>query len=119
MSKPGKSAYDSYDPVYLHASREAVVIVVLFTLFCAWSIAICYTLGYRDPAESAAEVSITFGMPTWVFWGLFVPWIVVDVIAVWFCFFFMKNDNLGEAHEGEDLEEQIEHMHEHEHEHGE
>ncbi|MEQ8787760.1 MAG: DUF997 family protein [Pirellulaceae bacterium] len=114
MSKPGKPSYDSYDPVFVHARRETVVIIALFAFFCVWSIVVCYLLGYRDPSEAAAEVSITFGMPTWVFWGLFVPWIAVDVVAVWFCFFFMKNDELGESHEGEDLQEQIEHMHEHE-----
>lgn len=102
---------DQLDPVFLHARREAWVIVALFSVFCAWSVFVCYNYGFIGATEEQASPSIIFGMPSWIFWGLFVPWIAVDVVAVWFCFFFMTADDLGEAHEGEDLTEQIEHAH--------
>ena len=106
---PGK---DEYDPVFIHARRETLVIVALFAAFFLWSLFVCYNYGYLRPDAPEAPVKIVLGMPSWVFWGLFVPWIVVDVVAVWFCFFYMKADDLGEAHEGEDLAEQVEHLHE-------
>jgi len=34
-------------------------------------------------------------MPSWVVWGIAVPWIVADIFTVWFCFFYMKDDDLG------------------------
>ena len=103
-----------YDPVYLHARREAVVIILLFATFCIWSLAVSWTQGYKSGGLDGESIKTILGMPTWAFWGVFVPWLVVDVVAVWFCFCFMKNDDLGEAHEGEDLAEQIQHMEEEE-----
>ena len=98
---------DEYDPVFLHARREALVIVALFSAFCLWSIYVCYNYGFMGPDDQQATVKIILGMPSWVFWGLFLPWIAVDAVAVWFCFFFMKADDLGEAHEGEETEHQV------------
>lgn len=101
-----------YDPVYLRARRELVVIVLLFAIFCIWAVGVCYVSGYVAPGGEPEEISLTLGMPSWAFWGLLVPWLAVDAVAVWFCFFYMRDDDLGEAHEGEDLAEQVEHMHE-------
>jgi hypothetical protein len=38
-------------------------------------------------------------MPSWVFWGVLVPWLVADLFALWFCFFFMADDPLRDAEE--------------------
>ncbi|MCA9156369.1 MAG: hypothetical protein R3C99_20220 [Pirellulaceae bacterium] len=103
-----------YDPVYLHSLRELFVIVILFTIFLIWSITTCYIVGYAEPGTEPASTPLWLGMPAWAFFGVFLPWVVVDVVAVWFCFFFMQNDDLGEAHEGEDLAEQVRHQHERE-----
>lgn len=109
-SKPTPSV--EYDPTYLNSLKEAKVIVALFSVFCFWSIYVCYAYGYLSPGEQRSEINTFLGMPSWAFWGIALPWAVVDLVAVWFCFFFMKADDLGEAHEGEDLAEQIAHMHE-------
>lgn len=87
-----------FDPTFLHARREAVVIVLLFLTFCCWSIATSYFLGYSTnrPGDTNAIVA---GMPAWVFWGIFIPWIGVDVAALWFCFVYMADDDLGEEEE--------------------
>jgi hypothetical protein len=47
------------------------------------------------------------GIPTWLFWGIFMPWLAADAFTIWFCFFYMKDDELGEAHEGSDIEEEL------------
>jgi fatty acid desaturase len=107
-----------YDPLYLHSLRETAVILLLFAIFCGWAVGVYYVLGLRDAgdaASAAAPVSVVFGMPAWVFYGLFLPWIVVNVVAFWFSFGFMKDDDLGRVHEDEDLAEQIERQHEKEH----
>jgi len=101
-----QSTRPEYDPTYLHSLRELYVIIALFSVFCVWSICVCFNLGYIGPEESRAEVPMVLGMPSWAFWGVFLPWIVVDIVAVWFCFFFMQPDDLGETHDGEDLAEQ-------------
>ena len=107
LDSPTKPDLFKYDPTFLHARREAIVIVALFAVFCIWSISVCYGFGYLNTDEHRPDIATTFGMPSWVFWGICLPWIVVDVVAVWFCFFFMQDDDLGEDHEGEDLAEQV------------
>jgi hypothetical protein len=84
------------DPVYVHSRREATVIVSLIGLFCVWSVTVCYWFGYVSPEGPIEPVSTIWGMPAWVFWGILLPWLVVDAVAVWFCFFFMEDDDLGE-----------------------
>lgn len=106
----GGSDQLEYDPVYLQSRRELGVILILFATFFLWSVGACYWLGYVDPDGSEpVTVSAIWGMPTWVFWGILVPWLAVDVAALWFCFFYMKDDDLGKSHEGEDLMEQVLH----------
>jgi len=106
----GHSDQLDYDPVYLQSRRELGVILILFLVFSLWSVGTCYWLGYIDPEGSeTTATAMTWGMPTWVFWGILMPWLAVDVAALWFCFFYMKDDNLGDAHEGEDLTEQLRH----------
>ena len=101
MNQSDPSPPSDYDPTYLHSLRELKVILVLFAIFCGWSILVCWLSGYENPHDSGVEIAMVLGMPAWVFWGIFLPWIAVDVVAVWFCFFFMKVDDLGE-HSGAD-----------------
>ena len=89
-----------YDPTYMHSLRETYVIIALFAFFCVWSIYVCYNYGYLSPSETRATVSTVLGMPSWAFWGICLPWIAVDIVAVWFCFFFMEPDDLGEDQPG-------------------
>jgi len=90
---------DRTDPVLTHARREAIVILAAFLLFLIWSVSWCYLAGYRGPTEH--PLPRVLGIPSWVFWGVLVPWLVADVFALWFCFFFMADDPLQEG-EGED-----------------
>ena len=53
-------------------------------------------------AEAIRSASRTFrpilGMPSWVFWGVLVPWLVCAVFTFWFAGFFMADDDLGKDH---------------------
>ena len=101
MSQPDRQTKPTYDRTYLHSLRETYVILGLFALFCVWSIVVSYNLGYVSESELGNEIRTVWGMPSWVWWGIFLPWIAVDVVAIWFCFFFMKADDLGEESEQE------------------
>lgn len=96
------------DPVFIHSRREALVILAVWATCLVWSVSYCYLNGYRLSPE---EVTTVWGVPTWVAFGIAVPWLLADVFSVWFCFFFMQEDDLGEAHEGLDIEEEIAEMH--------
>jgi len=92
-----------WDPVYLHAKRETGVIIGLFLLFFSYSITLCWFLGYPSGTEVGQTPKLILGMPAWVFWGIFVPWIVVDVVAYWFCFHFMVDDPLDDSVQGDSV----------------
>ena len=85
---------DAYDSVFLHARRETVMLLVVFAFFLAWTMIVSYSLGYRPPT---AEVSTIWGMPSWVFWGVLVPWLAANAFTIWFAIFFVANDPLGEV----------------------
>lgn len=100
------SSRPEYDPVFLHSRREAIVIFFVWLAGLLWAVPFCYFNGFLGNVEPG-EITTTLGMPTWLFWGIFVPWIVADVVTMWFCFCYMKDDDLGEAHEGADIAEEV------------
>jgi len=104
---PSKPDELEYDPVFLNSRREAIVIFCLWAVGLMWSVPFCYFTGYLSSDFGADDISTIFGIPTWLFWGIFVPWIVADVFTTWFCFCYMTDDDLGEAHENEDVAEDL------------
>ena len=100
---PDQATSIEYDPVFLHSRREAVVIFCLWLAGLVWAVPFCYLNGYVD----AETVSTVWGIPSWLFWGIGLPWILADIFTVWFCFFYMADDDLGEDPEGADIEEEI------------
>lgn len=109
MSQP------QYDPVYLHARREAAVVMLMFAAALLWSVGNYYLVGLvdggfsaalpvaahaqpsllDDPRFAAPEVSTVLGMPLWVFTGILLPWLAIDVAVFWFCYYYMADDDLG------------------------
>ena len=81
-----------YDPVFLHARREAIVIFCTWLVALIWAVPYCYMHGYNvaDPSQ----IKTVFGIPSWLFWGIAVPWIVANLFTTWFCFGFMKDAEL-------------------------
>lgn len=99
-----------FDPVFLNARREAVIIFSVWVLALVWAVPFCYLNGYIDDFDPD-NFSTIWGVPTWLFWGIAVPWLAADLFTAWFCFCYMSDDDLGEAHEGADVEEEIAEMH--------
>lgn len=87
-----------WDPVFLNSRREAKVIFFFWLCGLLWCVPSSYILGYGE--KNAETMSVIWGVPTWLFWGIAVPWLVSDLLTTWFCFFFMKDDELDEV-EGE------------------
>ena len=61
----------------------------------AWTVPYCYLFGYDNDPET---IRITLGMPSWVLWGVAVPWLAATVFSCWFALCYMKDDPLdGES----------------------
>ena len=102
-NSPPSTERDRFDPLVLHARRETLAILAAFVVCMVWSIGCCYSFGYSAP--DGGPVAKVLGMPSWVFWGVAVPWLAADLFAVWFCFFFMVDDPLGEAQDETNLDD--------------
>ena len=91
MSEPQEHKAE-YDPVYLHAKKEAQIILWAWFVCLIWTVGYCAVFGYGIETD---ELKLFAGVPSWVFWGVVVPWIVATVFSVWFGLFFMKDDELN------------------------
>lgn len=109
-SESGPAHSEEWDPVYLHSRREAILIFIVWLLGLLWAVPFCYFQGYVGNVDPQ-NVPLILGMPSWLFWGIAVPWVVADLFTVWLCFFYMEDDDLGEADEDADLREEIAEMH--------
>ncbi|MFV1967195.1 MAG: hypothetical protein ACC628_17335 [Pirellulaceae bacterium] len=87
-----------YDPVFLNSRREAILIFFLWLAGFVWAVPFCYLTGYIDNYDPETFTT-TLGVPTWLFWGIAVPWLVADFATTWFCFCYMKDDDLGHVRE--------------------
>lgn len=109
----------SDDRIYLHARREAILILVVWALCGIYTVGYCYLFGYisdepmsdslgppaGDLFDSILETrrdpeSITFplglGIPDWVFYGVLLPWGICIAFTIWFCLFYFVEDELPE-----------------------
>jgi hypothetical protein len=96
------------DPLFKNARREALIIAAVWLAATTYCCAYCYFFGYIRPGHALGpgDVRPILGMPSWVFWGVIVPWGVCSLFTVWFAGFVMTDDDLGKDHTP-DLEEEI------------
>ncbi len=80
------------DPVFRNARREALIILSVYATALVYTVGYCYLFGYNRPALS---VDSYWGIPSWVFWGVFAPWTACALFTTWFTFFYMGDDDLG------------------------
>ena len=50
-------------------------------------------MGTLDPRINDLEIS--FGMPSWVFWGVGLPWLTTMLISIGFALVGIQDDDLG------------------------
>lgn len=65
--------------------------IAIWVVMLLYTIGYCSIHGYQDPKE---PLTFVLGIPSWVFWGVFLPWIVCVGITAWFAFAFMKDSDL-------------------------
>lgn len=70
------------DPVFVSSLREAKSIFGIWLVMFAWVITVGLFFGYAT--DPKAPIETTLGMPSWVFWGVFVPWGVTSLFTIWF-----------------------------------
>ncbi len=96
-----------WDPTFLHSRREALFILSIWALCLLWTVPFCYLTGFMDLAEGQlpwlARVRV-LGLPGWMFWGVAFPWLLAAGVTVWFCYRFLKLDELGQAPEETEAE---------------
>ena len=92
---------------YRHARREARFVIILWFLALVWTVGYCYLHGYRHaPDDFVVRVGLAeppgqepprviLGMPSWVTFGIFAPWVACSVITVLFGMYGIKDDELG------------------------
>ena len=90
--------------VFLNSRREAIVIFGAWFCALCWSVPYCYINGYAQQVDPET-FSTTMGIPSWLFGGILMPWVVADLFTTGICFFYMKDDDLGLAGDEEGYEQ--------------
>ncbi len=98
-----------WDPTFLHSRREALFILSIWALCLLWTVPFCYFNGFMDlengQLPALAKVRV-LGLPGWMFWGVAFPWLLATGVTVWFCYRFLKLDDLGRAPEEAEAEDE-------------
>ena len=68
------------------------LLLIVWGICAVYCLTVCYLAGYdRDPAT----IETFLGVPDWVFYGVFAPWGLANVVAWWFSFRLMVDEDLG------------------------
>lgn len=78
-----------------NSRREALFTVAVWVLACAYTVGYAGLFAYRRDAAPA----LTWGMPSWVVWGVVLPWIVCTAVTCWYAMCGILDEDLGEEAE--------------------
>ncbi len=64
-----------------------------------------FGFGHDGPADQdGQEIAIVGGVPSWVFWGVAVPWFVATTFSAWFALSRMQDDSLdGDTNDADEV----------------
>ena len=85
---------DQPDPVFVSTRRDAIIVLAVFAVVCVWTVSWCYAHGYDE--ATVTPIVTVLGIPSWVFWGIAVPWLVADVFTIWFFLWHMQDEDFAE-----------------------
>ena len=77
---------------YEQSKRELRVILVTWALFCFWVVGYCSLRAY--PLVYPDDLKLVLGMPSWVFWGIALPWCCATAVTILFGLRGMKDQPL-------------------------
>ena len=69
--------------------KEVKYLLLAWLFFASWVLIYC---GFEAYGQDHEDVKITFGMPSWVFWGIAVPWICSIIYTIYFSLFVMRDN---------------------------
>ena len=81
------------DPVFASSLGELKWVLVIWLINFLWVVGYCILYGYPSEGQPLDTV---IGMPSWVFWGIFVPWIVATAVTSWFALTQIEDHPLEE-----------------------
>ena len=81
------------DPVFLNSRREFLIIMGVWAVCLLWVVPYCYLFGYHTISDPA-DLKLVLGMPSWVVWGIAVPWLLADIVTIILCLWVIKDDDL-------------------------
>ncbi|MFP6700711.1 MAG: DUF997 family protein [Planctomycetaceae bacterium] len=84
------------DPESRHLAqclREVRIVVLLWLAGLAWTLVVVVGWGYVPVAERPEVPALILGIPSWVVWGLVVPWCLEVVAAWWFAVRVLADDD--------------------------
>ena len=79
-----------YDPAYLNSLRELKFVIGIGALALAWTVTYGGLFGYAPDADSEPLV---MGMPSWVAWGIALPWAVTSLGTLLFAMYVIREDD--------------------------
>jgi len=105
------SGMDDQDPTekegelatsFRQSRKEFRFMLATWTCFAVWTAGYNGLFAKGDPGE---PIRLVLGMPSWVFWGIALPWAVALSVTIWFAMFYMKDTDLGVDSAGDDSTE--------------
>ena len=84
-------AMKRFRPPSSSSYREALIVAVVWTITCVYTVGYAALFAYRDSASR-----VVLGIPSWVVWGVLLPWVVTLFVTLWFAGAGMKDEPLGE-----------------------
>ena len=82
LTEPRKNGYALCLKEFKFAFSATMIYIFL-------SCAISYVLGYNKTVE---EISIIWGIPSWVLFGVVIPWVLMVLLTAYYGFFVMEGD---------------------------
>ncbi len=67
-----------------------------------WVVGYCRLFGYGEVGKTP---SMILGLPSWVVWGVFVPWLLATVFTGWFAIRWIADDDLNHSDSNDDSQD--------------